>query len=171
MAEAVERHGRKSFVVQGDVGTQSGCEKIVAESVKALGGLDILIANAGWTKPVEFGDLHALTEAEWDKCWAVNTKSTLHLFREAMGTFNSNAEGGCFLVTSSIAGSIAGGSSMAYSVSKAAGLHLVLCLAETQGPKIRISAIQPGLLLTEWVLRPSWTCWRFQGLPESAIRA
>lgn len=40
---------------------------------------------------------------------------------------------------------------MGYSVTKAAGLHLMKCLASTQGPKIRVNAILPGLLLTEWV--------------------
>lgn len=39
---------------------------------------------------------------------------------------------------------------MAYSVSKAAGLHLMQCLAQTQGPKIRVNAVLPGLLLTDW---------------------
>lgn len=40
---------------------------------------------------------------------------------------------------------------MAYSVTKAAGLRLMKNLAFTQGPKIRINAILPGLLLTDWV--------------------
>ncbi|KAL8909733.1 MAG: hypothetical protein Q9207_000042 [Kuettlingeria erythrocarpa] len=40
---------------------------------------------------------------------------------------------------------------MAYSVTKAAGLQLMKCLAVSQGPKIRINAVAPGLLLTEWV--------------------
>jgi NAD(P)-dependent dehydrogenase (short-subunit alcohol dehydrogenase family) len=40
---------------------------------------------------------------------------------------------------------------MGYSVTKAAGLHLMKCLATTQGPKIRVNAVLPGLLLTEWV--------------------
>src|SRR5271155_4703761 len=44
---------------------------------------------------------------------------------------------------------------MGYSVTKAAGIHLMKCLASTQGPKIRINAILPGLLLTEWVLSSS----------------
>jgi NAD(P)-dependent dehydrogenase (short-subunit alcohol dehydrogenase family) len=43
------------------------------------------------------------------------------------------------------------GSSMAYSVAKAAGLQLMKNLAFTQGPKIRVNAIVPGLMLTEWV--------------------
>ncbi|RAL59374.1 hypothetical protein DID88_006863 [Monilinia fructigena] len=40
--------------------------------------------------------------------------------------------------------------SMPYSVTKAAQLHLMKCLAATQGPKVRINAVLPGLLLTEW---------------------
>lgn len=39
---------------------------------------------------------------------------------------------------------------MAYAVSKAAALHLMRCLANSQGPKIRVNAICPGLVLTEW---------------------
>jgi NAD(P)-dependent dehydrogenase (short-subunit alcohol dehydrogenase family) len=40
---------------------------------------------------------------------------------------------------------------MAYSVTKAAGLQLMKCFAATQGPKVRINAVLPGLLLTDWV--------------------
>lgn len=40
---------------------------------------------------------------------------------------------------------------MAYAVSKAAGLHLMKCLAQTQGSKVRVNAVLPGLLLTDWV--------------------
>jgi NAD(P)-dependent dehydrogenase (short-subunit alcohol dehydrogenase family) len=39
---------------------------------------------------------------------------------------------------------------MPYSVTKAAQLHLMRCLASTQGPKVRVNAVSPGLLLTEW---------------------
>ncbi len=39
---------------------------------------------------------------------------------------------------------------MAYSVAKAAGIHLTRCLAETQGPNVRVNAVCPGLMLTEW---------------------
>ena len=92
-----------------------------------------------------------MTEAEWDKAWAINTKAHLHLLRAALPHFTTaNPEGGVFLTTASTAGVSTSGSSMAYSVSKAAGLHLVKCLAATQGPKIRCNAVLPGLLLTEW---------------------
>ncbi|KAI9709187.1 MAG: hypothetical protein M1812_007772 [Candelaria pacifica] len=106
--------------------------------------------ECGWTKFSAFDDLSALSEEDWDKCWAVNVKGNLHLLREALPTFNANPEGGVFLMTSSVAGIACTGSTMAYSVSKAAGLHLMKCLAVTQGPKVRVNAVLPGLLLTEW---------------------
>ena len=40
---------------------------MVQEAIKQLGGLDIIVSNAGWTKISTFGDLDALTEDEWDK--------------------------------------------------------------------------------------------------------
>jgi len=121
--------------------------------------------NKGWTKISVFGDLHALTEEEWDKvslyrgmlastevvqCWAVNVKGQMALFRAALPTFNANPNGGSFILTSSIAGASMGGSSMPYSITKAAQNHLMRCLAQTQGAKVRVNSVLPGLLLTEW---------------------
>lgn len=40
---------------------------------------------------------------------------------------------------------------MPYAVTKAAQLQLIKCLGATQGPKIRVNTVLPGLLLTEWV--------------------
>ncbi|KAL1968875.1 hypothetical protein VTN77DRAFT_1236 [Rasamsonia byssochlamydoides] len=140
----------KVVVIQGDAGIRDDCVRVVKTTIELLGGLDVVISNAGWTKFSNFSDLDALTEDEWDKCWATNVKGNLHLFREALPTFNANPEGGVFIISSSIAGITPSGSSMAYSVTKAAGLHLMKCLASTQGPKVRINAVLPGLLLTEW---------------------
>jgi NAD(P)-dependent dehydrogenase (short-subunit alcohol dehydrogenase family) len=55
------------------------------------------------------------------------------------------------IITSSVAGTSLAGSSMPYSVTKAAQLHLMRGLALTQGEKVRVNAVLPGLLLTEWV--------------------
>jgi len=75
--------------------------------------------------------------------------------QQAAPIFNENPDGGAFIISSSVAGISCGGSSMGYSVTKAAGLHLMKCLATTQGPKIRVNSVLPGLLLTEWGLRYS----------------
>jgi len=140
----------KTVVIHGDMGIQDDCIRVAKSSKEALGGLDIVISNAGWTKFSNFSDLDALNEDEWDKCWATNVKGHLHLFREVLPTFNENPEGGVFIITSSIAGVAQEGSSMAYSVTKAAGLQLMKCLANSQGPKVRINAVLPGLIPTEW---------------------
>ncbi|KAL8759852.1 MAG: hypothetical protein Q9184_003505 [Pyrenodesmia sp. 2 TL-2023] len=101
-----------------DQGILADCENTVQSSIDGLGGLDIIVSNAGWTKFTEFGDLDALSEEEWDKCFAVNCKGNLHLLRKALPTFNANPEGGVFLMTSSIAGIGPQGSTMGRYISQ-----------------------------------------------------
>ncbi|PMD25213.1 short-chain dehydrogenase/reductase-like protein sdr [Hyaloscypha hepaticicola] len=143
-------YGMKAFAIQGDMGLQADCVRVVKEAVSKLGGLDVIISNAGYTRFANFADLNDSTVEDWDLCYAVNVKAHMFLMREALATFNKNADGGVFVITSSIAGRIPSGSSMPYSVTKAAQLHLMRCLASTQGPKIRVNAVLPGFLRTEW---------------------
>jgi NAD(P)-dependent dehydrogenase (short-subunit alcohol dehydrogenase family) len=103
--------------------------------------------SQGYTRFATFFDLNAPTTEDWDTCYAVNVKAQVFLMREVLSTFNSNSEGGVFIMTSSIAGKNPSGSSMPYSVTKAAQLHLLRCLASTQGPKIRTNAVLPGVCL------------------------
>jgi NAD(P)-dependent dehydrogenase (short-subunit alcohol dehydrogenase family) len=133
----------------------------------------------GWTKFSRFGDLDALSEEDWDKVRPLsNERSFLtvavlgcqrqradgappsrvaHLQRQprryhpSYSTTRLTSQGGSMIITSSVAGASTGGSSMAYSVTKAAQLHLMRCLAQSQGPKVRVNAVLPGLLLTDWV--------------------
>ncbi|KAJ4540578.1 hypothetical protein HRR83_007866 [Exophiala dermatitidis] len=147
--------GVKVVVIQADIGVAEDSIRLVKETVQQLGGLDIIINNAGWTRFANFGDINDLSHDEWNKCWSTNVMSQLVLMQEAAPIFNANPDGGVFLISSSIAGKVCSGSSMGYSVTKAAGLHLMKCLASTQGPKVRVNAVLPGLLLTEWGLRYS----------------
>jgi len=145
----------KAILIQGDMGLEADCLKTVQQAIEQLGGLDIIISNAGYTRFADFRDLSASTVEDWDTCYAVNVKAQLHLMQAAEKTFKSNPEGGAFIITSSIAGRNPSGSSMPYSVTKAAQLHLMRCLASTQGPKVRVNAVLPGLLKTEWGLKYS----------------
>jgi NAD(P)-dependent dehydrogenase (short-subunit alcohol dehydrogenase family) len=142
--------GVKAVVVGGDMGKEAEVIKTVKETISLLGGLDIIISNAGYTRFSTFSDLSAPTTEDWDTCYAVNVKAQAILLREALPTFTANPEGGALIITSSIAGRIPGGSCMPYAVTKAAQLHLMRCLAATQGPKVRVNAVLPGLLKTEW---------------------
>ncbi|GKZ28767.1 hypothetical protein AbraIFM66950_000122 [Aspergillus brasiliensis] len=149
-AKLRETYKVKAITIQGDAGRQSDCVNLVKTTIDQLGGLDIIVSNAGWTKMTKFGDLDAMDDEEWDKCWTVNIKGHFYLFKAALPTFNANPEGGVFLLTSSIAAVTPTGSSLPYAITKAGGLHMVKCLAHTQGNKVRVNAVLPGLLLTEW---------------------
>ncbi|KAF2656860.1 short chain dehydrogenase/reductase [Lophiostoma macrostomum CBS 122681] len=145
-----ESHGVKAVLVKADMCDTKDVKRSVEEATEKLGGLDIIIGNAGWTKFTEFGDLDAMSEEEWDRCWSANVKAPLTLLKAAKETFNANPEGGVFITTNSIAGNSQGGSSMPYAVTKAAQIQLIKCLAATQGPKIRVNTVLPGFLDTEW---------------------
>ena len=139
----------KTAVIQGDMSRMANCKALVRKSIEELGGLDVIVSNAGNTKIAPFGDIYALSEEDWDHAWNVLTKANIFLLQEALPTFNSNPDGGVFLLMNSLAGLITNGSSLAYSVTRAAALHLMQCLAQTQSPKVRVNAVCPGLVDTE----------------------
>jgi len=151
LASKIEKeHGVKAVTIKGDASVEEDCIRTVQETIEKLGGLDIIIANAGYTRFSTYSDLNAPTVEDWDTCFAVNVKAPFFTLRAALPTLTANVDGGAFILTSSIAGKIVSGSSLPYSVTKAAQLHLMKAMAATQGPKVRVNAVLPGILLTEW---------------------
>ncbi|KAB8230078.1 hypothetical protein BDV23DRAFT_156342 [Aspergillus alliaceus] len=154
LADKLEKeYSVKCHIAQADTLVAAENDKLIHTTVEKLGGLDIIIANAGWTRFTRPGDIYDMSHDEWNKCWAANVMSHLQLMQTAKPILSKNADGGVYIATSSIAGITTGGSSMAYSVTKAAGLHLMKHFAFTFGPEIRVNAVLPGLLLTEWGLK------------------
>ncbi|KAK9452134.1 uncharacterized protein V1518DRAFT_410443 [Limtongia smithiae] len=150
--EIAAEHGVRTLVLCGDVASEAVCRDLVERTVAELGRLDLVVSNAGWTRIVNFADLDGVTEHDFDKCYALNVKSHFWLFRAAKPHLASGDEefGGSFLVTSSVAGLKPAGSSIPYAITKSAAVHLVKVLAKAHGPNIRVNAICPSLLLTEW---------------------
>ncbi|KAH8730343.1 short chain dehydrogenase/reductase [Phaeosphaeriaceae sp. PMI808] len=164
---ACEAFGVKAVVIRADMTSTSEAKRAVQETITQLGGLDIILANAGWTRFSEWKDLDSMSEEEWDKCWSANVKVPKALLSEARSTFDANPEGGHMITTGSIAAVSQGGSSMPYAVTKAAQFQLVKCLAVTVGPKIRVNTVLPGLLLTEWGLK--YSAERLQQAKDMAV--
>ena len=90
-------------------------------------------------------------DEDWDMCFNINVKSHLWLMQAAKRHLDE-AEG-AFITTASTAGITPSGSSLAYSVTKAAQIHLVKNLAVMAAPRIRVNSVSPGLLLTVSFLR------------------
>ncbi|KAK6382970.1 hypothetical protein LTS17_003640 [Exophiala oligosperma] len=73
VVEKVRAHGVQAFTIHGDAEIPEHNARLVRGTVEKLGGLDIIIANAGWTKFSNFKDLHALSHDDWNK---VNSNSS-----------------------------------------------------------------------------------------------
>jgi NAD(P)-dependent dehydrogenase (short-subunit alcohol dehydrogenase family) len=83
----------------------------VDESVAAMGRLDLVVSNQGWTRMRDFFNLDEnVEESDWDKCFNMNVKSHLFLFHASKKYLLES--GGAFITTASLAGVKPSGSSV-----------------------------------------------------------
>ncbi|KFA76951.1 hypothetical protein S40288_05198 [Stachybotrys chartarum IBT 40288] len=147
--ELKQNPGANVLAIKADLSTRDDIVRLVGEAVEAMGQLNVVFSNGGWTQFRNFSDLNDnLVEDDWDKCFNMNVKSHLWLMHAAKG--HLDATEGAFITTASVAGVGVSGSSLAYSVTKAAQIHLAKALAVLAAPKIRVNSVSPGLLLTDW---------------------
>ena len=146
----VTEKGAQAIAVQGDVSQERDCRRIVAKAIERFGRLDILINNAGTTTFVPHHDLEGLTEDIWHQTLAVNLMGAFFMTRAA-APYLRKADAGKVVMTSSIAGVTANGSSIAYCASKAGMNSLTKTLAKTLGKDgIQVNAVLPGLIDGDW---------------------
>ena len=143
----ITKHGGKAVAVQADVSKQADIERLFAETKKAFGRLDILINNAG---VYEFAPLEAVTEQSFHKMFNLNVLGLILSSQQAAKYFGP--EGGSIVNISSVASQLAPPYGAVYSATKAAVDAVTKSLSKELGPrKIRVNAINPGMVLTEGV--------------------
>ncbi|MBT9508038.1 SDR family oxidoreductase [Rhodoferax sp.] len=140
--------GDNALYVQADISDKASGEHLLAATLQRFGKLDILVNNAGWTTAIPHHDLEALTDDIFSRTFEVNVKGTWMLTKAAMPYLKQSDDGNVVNITS-IAGVRPVGSSIAYSMSKAALNHMTLLLAKSCGP-VRVNAVAPGLVATPW---------------------
>lgn len=142
--------GRKFGSIAADLTQPDGGQKVIAAAVEAIGGVDVLINNAG--SLVARHNLDTIDEAFWAKVMALNVDSLWRVSQAAQPQLIEAAanRGGASIVNlASLAGRKGGhAGSLAYSTSKGAVLTFTRSLASELGPKgVRVNALAPGLIL------------------------
>jgi len=144
---ATTEDGTNFHAVKADLSSRDEIRRLVKETIDVLGKLDVVFSNGGWTHIRNIKDLDDnVNEDDWDMCFNMNVKSHLWLMHAAKPYLDESE--GAFITTASLAGVKVSGSSLAYSVTKAAQIHLAKGLALIGAPKIRVNTVSPGLLLT-----------------------
>lgn len=138
----------ESIYVQADISTKDQVVALVETTMSRFGRLDILVNNAGWTTVVDHSDLDGLTDEIFSRTFDVNVRGTWWLTKLAMPHLQNSPDGNVVNITS-VAGLRPIGSSVAYSMSKAALNQMTLLLAKACGP-VRVNAVAPGLVATPW---------------------
>lgn len=147
VAAEIRAAGGKAAVVIGDVSNSASAAKIVTDAVAGLGGLDILINNAG-------AILDRVTNAGFDETmyeqvYNLNVRSVLAVTKAAYPHLKA-AGGGSIINTGSIAGRFGGfaGSSV-YASAKAAVHSITRNAAREFAPDhIRVNVVAPGFIIT-----------------------
>lgn len=140
--------GGNARYVQGDIADAGQARSLIDATIDHFGRLDILVNNAGWTTRIDHHDLDALDDEIFRRTFEVNVFGTWSVTKAAMPHLQNSEDPNVVNITS-IAGIRPVGSSIAYSMSKAALNHMTLLLAKSFGP-VRVNAVAPGLVATPW---------------------
>jgi meso-butanediol dehydrogenase/(S,S)-butanediol dehydrogenase/diacetyl reductase len=146
LADELRGKGREAISVKVDVGERSEVKAMVAETVKAFGGIDVIFNNAGFNKPVPFFDVD---EDNFNSIVRVNTLGVMLCMQEVGKQMIAQGTGGKIINTASIAGRQGYAEFAPYCVSKAGVISLTQAGArEMAKHKITVNGIAPGVVVT-----------------------
>jgi 3-oxoacyl-[acyl-carrier protein] reductase len=146
VAEIVAREG-KAVAVHANVSLPADVQRLFAETKRAFGRVDVLVNNAGI---YEFAPLESITPEHFHRQFDLNVLGLLLTTQEAARHFGP--EGGSVVNISSLLATSASPTTSVYSATKAAVNAVTRSLAQELGPrKIRVNAINPGMVETEGV--------------------
>lgn len=145
VVKQIKDAGGDAIAVGASIPKEEDISKLFAETVKAYGKVDVLVNNAG---VYGFSALEQVTVDEYRRQHDTNVLGVLLTTKAALPYFPS--EGGSVVNVSSVVSSLAPAESSVYASTKGAVDTITKALAKELGPrKIRVNAVNPGLVITE----------------------
>lgn len=141
----IQSSGGKAIAVQADLNVQSGVDALVGATVEAFGSVDVLVNNAGGLivrKTIPEMDL-----SHWEAVMTLNVSSTFMMTKACL----EHMTRGTIVNIASQAGRDGGGpGAVAYATAKGAVMTMTRGLAKELGPNIRVNALCPGMIDTDF---------------------
>lgn len=151
-AVAASLAGENHLTIQASVTDSAALQQMAAQVRERYGTLDLLVNNAGITRPVPHADLDGLDDEWIDRILQTNFRGAFACVR-AFKELLMAGEGGTVVNISSVAAVTGIGSNVAYCASKAAMDSLTRSLARALAPKIRVVSVSPGWVWGEYASR------------------
>jgi NAD(P)-dependent dehydrogenase (short-subunit alcohol dehydrogenase family) len=150
VAGAISRCSKSDSVVPapGSMATVDGCRKAVEAAQAGLGGLDVLVNNAGVWHPTPVA---SADEQTWDAILDINLKGAFFVTKYALSALKVSK--GNIVNIASVSGIAAEPDATAYCVSKAGLIQMTRCNAMEFAPDIRVNAVCPGPIDTSMLQR------------------
>jgi 3-oxoacyl-[acyl-carrier protein] reductase len=136
--------------VRGDLGTAGGANKAVAEALRALGGLEILVVNHGVWPPDDV-PVAQLTDEQWESTRRANLDGVVYVCRAAIPKLS---DGGTIVLVASTAGQRGEAFHADYAATKGAVIAFTKSLAVELAPRITVNCVAPGWVDTEMSAKP-----------------
>lgn len=150
--EAGQAYGVRTVTTRTDVTKRAEVESMIDTCVATLGGLDIVVNNAGIFNNAAF---ELMTDDQWHTMMNVNLHSVFYVSQVAVRHWLAAQKPGVFVNLASVSATVAFTESSHYCTAKAAVEMLTRCIAMELGPMgIRANSMAPGIIATE-MTRPA----------------